>query len=431
MLGISDLPLRCSMRYSPHRLLSRIATGEDTYLELKELVFSGQVVKGPKRSSLADEIAAFSNARGGMLVLGIEDDTREILGIPFEKLDSVGNLVTEICHDAIDPPVDAVIEKVRIPDSSGTQQWILVVEVERSLSVHRSPGGYYLRSGMSKRRMTQDQLGRLMQQRSRSRLIQFDETTVPHTWMSHLDPLLADRLRTSRTSDDFETLAVKLGMAVKRDSGNTNLTLAGVLLGTRHPERWIPNAFIQATAYRGKSIGEALNWANYQIDAKDIHGPLDQQVAEACQFVARNQRVSARKTLGRTDLPQYAMTAVFEALVNAVAHRDYSLQRSRIRLRMFSDRLELYSPGELVNTITPGTMAYRQATRNEVIAGLLTKCGVPKEIDGLETSRRTLMDRRGEGVPIILEHSKALSGREPCYELIDGVELLLTIFAAG
>lgn len=431
MLGTSDSRLKCSMRHSPHKLLARIATREDSYLELKELVFSGQVVKGPKRSSLADEIAAFSNARGGILVLGVEEDTRDILGIPFEKLDSVGNLVTEICHEKIDPPVDAVIEKIRLPDSSGILQWVLLIEVERSLSVHRSPGGYYLRSGMSKRRMTHDQLFRLMQQRSTNRLIQFDKTTVPHTCISHLDPVLVDRLRTSRTSDDFQTLAVKLGMAVKYDNGSTNVTLAGVLLGTRHPERWIPNAFIHATAYRGKSIGEALNKSDYQIDVKDIHGPLDQQVAEACQFVARNQRLSARKTLGRTDFPQYAMTAVLEALVNAVVHRDYSIQRSKIRLRMFSDRLELYSPGELASTITPSTMAYRQATRNEVIASLLTKCVVPKEIDGLETSRRTLMDRRGEGVPIILEHSKALSGREPCYELIDGVELLLTIFAAG
>lgn len=366
-----------------------------------------------------------------ILVLGVEDNTREILGIPFENLDSVGNLVTEIRHEALDPPVDAVIEKIRFPDSSGTLQWVLVIEVERSLSVHRSPGGYYLRSGMSNGRMTQDQLGRLMQQRSRNRLIEFDGTPVPHTWMSHLDPVLVDRLQTSRTSDDFESLAVKLGRAVKHDSRGANLTLAGVLLGTRRPERWTPNALIQAPAYRGKSIGEAQNKLNYRIDAKDIHGPLDQQVAEACQFVARNQRLSARKTLGRTDFPQYPMTAVLEALVNAVAHRDYSLQRSNIRLQMFSDRLELYSPGALASTITPSTMAYRQATRNEVIPSLLTKCGVSKGIDGLGTSRRTLMDRRGECVPIILEHSKALSGREPCYELIDGVELLLTIFAAG
>ena len=147
--------------------------------------------------------------------------------------------------------------------------------------------------------------------------------------------------------------------------------------------------------------------------------------------MARNQRLSARKSLGRTDLPQYETTAVFEALVNAVAHRDYSLQRSKIRPRMFSDRLELYSPADLVNTMTPSTMAYRQATRNEVIASLLAKCKVTKEIDGLGTLRDTLVDRRGEGVPITLERTGALSGQEPRYELIDGSELLLSIFAAG
>ena len=98
---------------------------------------------------------------------------------------------------------------------------------------------------------------------------------------------------------------------------------------------------------------------------------------------------------------------------------------------MFSNRLELYSPGHLVNTMTPSTMACRQATRNEVIASLLAKCKVTKEIDSLGTFRDTLMDRRGEGVPIILERSQALSGREPRYGVIDGTELLLTIFAAG
>ncbi len=419
------------MRHGPHELHSRIAAGEDSYLELKQLFFSSKVQKSPKRNALADEIAAFYNARGGRLVLGIEDDTHEILGIPFENLDSVANLVTEICHDAIDPPVDAMVEKLELPDSSGSLRWVLLVELNRSLSVHRSPGGYYLRSGTSKRRMSQDQLGRLMQQQSRTRLIQFDETAVPDTWLSHLDPMLVGRFRTSRTSDGLETFEVKLGMAVRVGAGNTNLTLAGVLVGTMHPERWLPNAFIQATAYRGTSIGRALDKSNYQIDAKDIRGPLDQQVAEACRFVARNRRLSARKSLGRTDSPQYEITAVFEALVNAVAHRDYSLQRSKIRLRMFSNRLERYSPGDLVNTMTPSTMAYRQATRNEVIASLLAKCKVTNEIDRLGTLRDTLMDRRGEGVPIILERSQALSGREPRYVVIDGAELLLTIFAAG
>lgn len=419
------------MRTSPHDLLAQIAAGEGAFLELKELIFGGKQLKVPKSNALADEIAAFANAKGGNLVLGIEVATGEVLGIPLENLDSVMALVTEACHDVIDPPIDAVIEKVQLSDSLGDPRWVLLVVIGASLSIHRSPGGYYVRSGASTRKLSHGQLARLMQQRSRSGLIQYDQTTVPNTWISHLDPPLVNRFRTSRTLDSLETFALKLGMAATGARGNASLTLAGILLGTRHPERWLPNAFIQATAYRGTSVGRALDRRNYQIDAKDIYGALDHQVAEACRFVARNQRVSARKTVGRTDLPQFDMTAVFEALVNAVAHRDYSVHRAKIRLRMFSDRLEIYSPGGLVNGMRTETMAYRQSTRNEVIASLLAKCSVPEPIPGLQTSRATIMDRRGEGVPIILERSEKLSGREPRYETIDDIELLLTIFGAG
>jgi predicted HTH transcriptional regulator len=168
----------------------------------------------------------------------------------------------------------------------------------------------------------------------------------------------------------------------------------------------------------------------YQLDAKDLGGPLDAQVADACRFVLRNMRVGATKTIGRHDVPQYDLAAVFEALVNAVAHRDYSMYGSKIRLRMFENRLELYSPGALANTMTVESLAFRQASRNEAITSLLARCPVPADIAGLETSRSTMMDRRGEGVAIILERSERLSGRRPVYELPDESELRLTIFAA-
>lgn len=73
---------------------------------------------------------------------------------------------------------------------------------------------------------------------------------------------------------------------------------------------------------------------------------------------------------------------------------------------------------------------FRQASRNETITSLLARCPVPADIAGLETSRSTMMDRRGEGVAIILERSERLSGRRPVYELPDESELRLTIFAA-
>jgi len=193
----------------------------------------------------------------------------------------------------------------------------------------------------------------------------------------------------------------------------------------------MPNAFVQAVAYRGTSPAAANSNLPYQLDARDISGPLDEQVRESCRFVARNMKVAGIKDLGRTDIPQYDLTAVFEAMVNAVAHRDYAIYGSKIRLKMFADRLEIYSPGTIPNSMTVESLLYRQASRNETLTSLLAKCPVPYDILWVNTDRRTLMDKRGEGVRIILENSERLSGKRPEYRLIDDSELLLTLFAAG
>jgi predicted HTH transcriptional regulator len=153
-------------------------------------------------------------------------------------------------------------------------------------------------------------------------------------------------------------------------------------------------------------------------------------VIEACRFVLRNMRVAARKGPGRRDVPQFDMGAVFEAIVNAVAHRDYSIHGSKIRLRLFADRMELYSPGTLPNTLDIGSLPFRQAARNETLTSMLARCPIPEGLDWLKTDRQTLMDKRGEGVRIILDNSQRLSGKVPEYRLIDEAELMLTIYAA-
>lgn len=418
------------MHDSSEDLLRRIELGKDSQLGMQQVVFRGKRVKGPRRDDLADEIAAFANFQGGVLVLGVCDRTREVLGLPLGKLDAVEEFVTRICLDSIDPPVDAQTERLWLPDSEGRKRAVLRVTVGRSLYVHRSPSGYAMRVGSSKRKMAPDHLARLFQQRGAQGLVLFDGLPVSGTSPATLDGALTDRFRPVRMTDDRETLAIKLGMAVRNEFGQTRLTVAGVLLGTTMPEQWIRNAFIQAVAYRGRSIGEALDAPNYQLDASDITGPIDVQVAGACSFVARNQMLPATKSLGRVDSPQYDLTAVFEALVNAVAHRDYSMELAKIRLRMFSDRLELYVPGALANTMTPESMPYRVATRNETVASLLSKCEVPAGVAGLDIARTTLMDRRGEGVPLVLQRSQELSGRIPVYETLDGSELRLTIFGS-
>ena len=115
--------------------------------------------------------------------------------------------------------------------------------------------------------------------------------------------------------------------------------------------------------------------------------------------------------------------------MNAVAHRDYSIAASKIRLHLFSDRLEILSPGTMPNTLTIDTMPLRQVTRNELLTNMLSRCSV--ETSNVETARHYFMEKRGEGVPIILNESKRLSGIAPEYRLLDDSELMLTIFAAG
>ncbi len=123
---------------------------------------------------------------------------------------------------------------------------------------------------------------------------------------------------------------------------------------------------------------------------------------------------------------QFSERALFEALVNAVAHRDYSMAGARVRLHMFGDRIELYVPGALANTLTPESMPLRQYSRNELAVSLLARCPVGP---GEAGARTFLMDRRGEGVPIILGESERLSGRAPEYLLVDDSEVRLVIWA--
>ncbi len=263
---------------------------------------------------------------------------------------------------------------------------------------------------------------------NRSMENRFDEQVVHDARLERLSEPLWRRFRTPRTGDRRNTLLTKLRMAGKDEDGVLRPTVAGVLIATEDPREWLPNAFIEAEACRGADDRPVGTGPQYQLDAADICGPLDVQVDRACRFVARNMKVAAYKHMGRIDRPQYSITAVFEALVNAVAHRDYSIHGAKIRLRMFEDRLELYSPGAIPNTITPDRLVHLQSSRNEVLTSLLAKCPVPTDIPWLDTDRRTLMDRRGEGVRIILDNSTRLSGREPEYRLIGDAELLLTIF---
>ena len=402
-------------------LVRRIRLGEDSTLELKRVLLAGSRVTAPNRNEFADELAGMANGWGGTVVLGVEDRSRDILGIPLDRLDAVEAWVREICNDSVKPQLDALIRKMELPSADGRLVAVLCVEVVRSLFVHKSPGGYFRRIGSSKREMSPEVLARLFQERSQSRVIRFDESPVPGTSPEQLDGALTRRFSRDERFPD-ETSLRKLRIVADDEDGAARITIAGVLLCTRDPGRWLPHAQIQAVSYMGERQD-----INYQSDARDIDGPLDEQVLEALHFVRRNMRVAATKAMARVERPQFSNRAVFEALVNAVAHRDYSMAGARVRLHLFGNRLELHVPGALANTLTPESMDSRQYSRNELIVSLLARCRV-SEHENLVRSH--MMDRRGEGVPIILDESRELSGRVPEYNLIDDSELRLVIWSA-
>lgn len=406
---------------SHEELLQKIRLGEDTSLELKAVRFSGHRISGPRRDELADELAAIANTHDGVVVLGVDDKTRDIIGISMDRLDVVDRFAYEICNESITPPVQFRSFRIQLPDSTGNLHSVLNVEIPRSLFVHRSPGGYFFRQGSSKREMPPDYLTRRSQQLSQTRLIRFEEQPVPQSGIEDLSPKLRVKY-TSRSSEIDDIVLLKRGLLSKEESGEVRASVSGILFCCREPERFFPNAYIEAVRYRGKKQD-----SNYQIDAQKIHGPLNEQIEQAMLFLRKNQTVSAVKIPHRLEVQQFSERAVFEAIVNAVAHRDYSIFASKIRFLMFDDRLEIYSPGNLPNTVTIESISLRQATRNELITNLLGETPVRKAVG--DVGRSFYMEKRGEGVPIIFDESERLSGQKPVYRLIDDSELLLTIFS--
>ena len=407
-----------SMTISTEDIKRQLQLGEDSAWEFKQIEFSGNRPVGPRRDELADEIAAFANADGGVLLCGVTD-AGEVQGMSREQMDELDRLVVEICTDAIKPSIRPAILRRQLGDDKP----FLLVSVPQGHAQHDSPGGSYHRVGSSKRRMTSDERLRLAQRRGQARFLWFDKQTVPDTGFRTLEEELWKPLLSAEGAADPPSGLEKMGLLARDENGVSRATVAGVLLCSRAPEEWLPNAGITATCYRGEDR------ASGQIDAQTIGGPLKQQIANAVTFGIRNMQVAAQKTPARAELPQYSEEALFEAVVNAVAHRDYSIQASRIRLSMFADRVEIQSPGTLPNNLTVNDMPHRQATRNELLTSLLGR--VPASGIKGAGGRLFIMERRGDGVPIMRRETRELCGRFPEFRLIADSELCVSIPAAS
>ena len=404
------------MKFDDDAIRRQLRLGEDSRWEFQQVEFCGDRPVGPHRDGLADELAAFANGNGGVLLCGVTDDG-QVQGMTRRQLDAMEQFVVGVGADTIKPAIEIDTFRLELDGRA-----FLAVEVGAGYALHDSPGGSYRRSGSSKRRLTSNERLRLAQQRAQARFLWFDKQPVPETGFATLDVALWKPLVSVQGASDPQLALTRLGLLTDTADGPALATVAGVLLCSRNPETWLPNACITATRYRG------TDRAAGQVDAQTIGGPLNRQIAEAVAFALRNMQVAAHKDPARINLPQYSERAIFEAVVNAVAHRDYSIRGSRIRLSLFSDRLEIQSPGTLPNSLTVDNIADRQATRNEVLASVLGRMPTG-EVRG-RGDRRYFMERRGDGVPVIRQETLGTSGRPAEFRVVVDAEVLVTLPSA-
>lgn len=352
---------------------------------------------------LAKEMAALLNLEGGYLLLGVEDDGT-VTGL---TRDHAEEWVMQICRDRIQPAIIPYWETIAWEEDRSRRVGVIHLPDDSPDKPYKAKKGNtwvtFVRVGTTTREASREEEARLYQA---SGLLRYELKVVPGSKWEDLDlRRLAQYFRTVREQscpddedrDGWERLLVNTDLMLE-DRGRTVPNVGAMLLFGDNPKRFLPQAGITAVTYPGTEKDYATR------ERSALHGPilplhsekgdlLDRGLVEqAMDFVRRNTAVEAWIDEGgrRHDRwKDYPLEAVREAIVNAVAHRDYSIAVIDVELSIYEDRLEVISPGRLPNTVTVEKMRYGyRATRNELIKEVLrdygyieaTGLGVPRKI---------------------------------------------------
>jgi len=387
-------------------VLKAISRGAGQHLEFKRLI--------DNLESIAGEIVAFANSDGGSLVIGVEDNG-VIAGL--SDMDSVFQSLSQICRDRCIPPVSPMIETFSIDGKS-----IVVLTVNpifNGMKPYRTAGGrFYIRISRDKRDATGRELVRIAQA---SGELHYDESPVVGTDLDDFSLNAFDAyhqvqfgltLDAQLNQSEIELPRLLQNMRLLYDlDGKYVLSVAALLIFGNSPQKWMPQSRLSAVAFSGEDEDSDI------LDRREIMGRLPDIIEDMRAFLERNIRTPAiEHGFHREDILLYDRKALGEAVVNAIAHRDYSLSGSQIRIFLFCNRIEVRSPGRLPNSITLDNIRLGvHAERNRAIATLLTQLGYMSAI--------------GTGIPrLIVRLSRQLSGRIPEFELV-GEELHVRIWA--
>lgn len=367
-------------------LLEIIANGENSGVEFKR--------DDLRTQDLAKELVAFSNLEGGMVLLGVEDDGT-ITGLTRQNLEE---WVMSVCRDKIRPAIVPFFQVVR--DVKDTND-VAIVRVTRGYDVHalwhNNTNRYLMRVGTQSREASQEELARLFQQRGsiRAELRPVSGATLANLDRRRLRNYFADIRQQDVPADEDEGgwQSLLINTEIITEEG---VTVGGMLLFGKTPNSFLPHAGIDAVAYPG---------SEQDYDAQErtaLRGPMtpllsqggdiveNGLVEQALDFVQRNTRVVVEaEGARRVERPVYPSDALREGIVNALIHRDYLLTSTDIELALYSDRLEIVSPGRLPNGITPDRMrAGTRAARNQLLKDVMRDyrylehmgMGVPRKI---------------------------------------------------
>lgn len=391
-------------------LLEIIANGEHSGLEFKRDVLQNH--------QLAKELVAFSNLEGGMVLLGVDDDGT-ISGLTRDNLEE---WVMTACRDKIRPAIIPAFQTIRDVEPGKD---VAVIRVSRDANVHsqwhNNRNAYYIRVGSQNREPTPEELSRLFHQRGafRAELRPVSGTSMGDLDMRRLQDYFG-RVREQDVPEDddmqgWQTLLVNTGIMVEE-----GVSLSGMLLFGAVPNRFLPQAGIDAAAFPGTekdyAAKERATLRGPMTPIMDADGEILEAglVEQAAAFVQRNISVTATLENGvrRVERFTYPVEAVRETVVNALIHRDYLLANTDIELAVYRDRMEVISPGKLPNGITPEHMrAGTRAARNQLLKDAMRDygylehmgMGVPRKIvQGMRKHNQTDPDLIEEGERFIV-----------------------------
>ncbi|MDE0220538.1 MAG: putative DNA binding domain-containing protein [Spirochaetaceae bacterium] len=348
---------------SETRLAHLTALGEGFTTEFKRSV----------PSNLGAEVCAFANATGGVILIGVTDEG-DAVGV--ENHNRLKSQVQTTARSA-DPPIAVEVESV---------DDVLVVTVpEQHGKPYSFRGRFYVREGANCQQMSRDEIRESFYKEG---LIRFDETPCPRFDLQRdLTPEAWSRFAArARIPDDLEPLIALENLHLFRDG---QMTQAGAWLLAEDVTKYSLQAAVTCALLRGVTKTHILDLKNFTGDLYSIYEECI-AYAQAKLNTALIPHVHGRDE--RLELPE---DAIREALVNAIAHRDYR-STANVQMYIFHDRLEIVTPGGLPAGMREEDLGIKSVPRNRLLFGMFHRMGMVEQIgSGI---RRIRQECRGYGV---------------------------------